>query len=120
MGFMTYDNRPTVGFAVPSLANISQFYALTGVKLKMATGFDNVLTSNTSACSAINGTIYNQNLGGNYSVIGNPANYGGYDRFGIGRLIRSATYFNSINGHISRLTYWPTRLSNTTLQNITQ
>jgi hypothetical protein len=26
----------------------------------------------------------------------------------------------ALNGHIRRLTYWPTRLSNTTLQTITQ
>ena len=118
--FLTYDNRLNVGITVPTEGEVAQFYNLTGQSFKGATSFNDALTVNTASSSAINGTLYNANALNNYSVNGTPASFGGYDRLGIGRAIRSITTFNTINGTIARLTYWPSRLYNQALQYITQ
>ena len=42
------------------------------------------------------------------------------DRFGIGNNAFVGGSLSPLNGHIRRLTYWPTRLANSTLQTLTQ
>jgi len=118
-GFLTFDNRLDVGITIPSEANVAQFSNLTGKLLKGATGFDDALTSNAASASAINGNLYNVNVVNNYGVSNTPAAVGGYDRLGIGRTIRSISTYESINGTIARLTYWPTRLPTAQLQALT-
>ena len=119
VGFLSYDERTSVGFLRPSSAQISIFNNLTGQRLKGVTAFDNALTDNTSASSAINGTLYNANATFNYTITGDVLANGGFDRLGIGRQIRSITYYQPINGCISRIAYWPTRLSDANLQALT-
>lgn len=119
VGFLSYDERTSVGFLRPSSAQISIFNNLTGQRLKGVTAFGNALTNNTSASSAINGTLYNANATFNYGLVGDVLANGGFDRLGIGRQIRSITYYAPINGCISRIAYWPTRLSDANLQALT-
>ena len=120
VGFLNYDERTTVGFTRPSFAQISIFNNLTGRRLKGATAFEDVSTNNTSASSAIDGTLYNANATQNYALNGDILANGGFDRLGIGRQIRSITTYQVINGCISRITYWPTRLSDAIIQSLTR
>jgi hypothetical protein len=114
--FLAYDNRDNVGFIQPSGGNVSKYHDLTGKTFKGATAWTDLADAPSTGISALDGDLYGGNHWG-YSGVQNPANY---DRFGIGRAIRSSTTFNTINGHIKRLTYWPTRLSDSDLQRLTE
>ena len=116
--FLTYDNRLNVGFVKPALGNITKYHDLTGQRVKGATGWTNLEElpgDQTNASSALDGDLYG---GSQYGGAGSPLNTE-YDRFGIGRAIRSVTGSNLTNGHIARLTYYPTRLPDTQLQALT-
>ena len=116
--FLTYDNRTNVGFSLPVDGNVSKYHDLTGQRVKGAVSWTDLevsISDQTNASNALDGDLYG---GSQYNNIGSSLN-SQYDRFGIGRSIRSSTASNSINGHISRLTYWPKRLPDGALQFIT-
>jgi hypothetical protein len=115
--FTAYDNRLTVGITTPN-ANIDRYKDLTGVRVKSAVSWNDLeqpRDDQDNASHALDGTLYG---GFQYRGSGTPLNTE-YDRFGIGRAIRAITTFGSINGHISRLAYYPYRLADATLQEIT-
>ena len=114
--FLAYDNRNNVGFIQPSGGNVSKYHDLTGKTFKGATAWTDLADTPSTGSSALDGDLYGGSHWG-YAGVQNPANY---DRFGIGRVIRSSTTFGSINGHVKRLTYWPTRLSDSDLQRLTE
>jgi hypothetical protein len=115
--FLGYDNRDNVGFIQPSGGNVSKYHDLTGKTFKGATAWTDLADSpSTGGSTALDGDLYGGSQWG-YAGVQNPANY---DRFGIGRAIRSSTTSNTINGHVKRLTYWPTRLPDSDLQRLTE
>jgi hypothetical protein len=116
--FFVYDNRLTVGFLRPSLANVAKYDDLTGQRVKGAiswTDLEEDPLDQANASNALDGDLYG---GNHYNIAGTPLNKD-YDRFGIGRAIRSVSTFSSINGHIARLAYYPVRLSDEQLQALT-
>jgi hypothetical protein len=115
--FLTYDNRDNVGFLQPAGANVSKYHDLTGQTFKGATAWTDLADSpSTGGITALDGDLYGGSQWG-YAGVQNPVNY---DRFGIGRAIRSSTNSASTNSHIRRLAYWPTRLPDLELQQLTK
>ena len=111
----TADNSINIGYLT---ASFSQFRVRTA-----GTNEANLLPSNSNlrrivaGCYRVNDAAMSDG-GGAVSVSGTPVTLpSGINKVTIGGSQVSA---NPLNGTIRRLTYWPTRLSNDTLQTITQ
>lgn len=103
------DGRETVGFDNPLAGNVSNYFNVTGRRIRAALAYSNDVALGSQG--AIDGVLY---------PVQPPANLGeSYVRLSIGDTGRTSDVTAIFNGFVAKVAYFPQRLANSAVQSIT-